>query len=172
MLKQGLLLSLLLLSACTGVPEGLSPVHAFDAQRYLGVWYEVARLDHRFERGLEQVTAEYRLNPDGSIGVRNRGFNPGRGEWQQADGIARFVSTPDVGHLKVSFFGPFYGGYTILDLDADYRYALVSGPDRDYLWLLSRTPTLPEKEKARLLNRAQSMGFATAQLIWVNQTAR
>lgn len=169
MLRYGLLTCLVLLTACTGVPEGLAPVHDFSPQRYLGRWYEIARLDHRFERGLQQVSAEYQLQPDGTISVRNRGFNPENGQWQQADGVARFVSTPDIGHLKVSFFGPFYGGYTILDLDNDYRYALVCGPNRDYLWILSRTPVLPEKEKARLLLRAQSMGFATEELIWVRQ---
>lgn len=163
------ILMLFLLIGCSGTPDGLTPVSGFDGQRYLGTWYEIARLNHSFERGLEQVTAHYSLNQDGSIRVINRGYDPEQQQWQQAEGVAKFVSSPDVGHLKVSFFGPFYGGYNILLLDVDYQYALVSGPDRDYLWLLARTPTLAPTIYDQVLEQARQMGFDTQQLIRVKQ---
>ena len=161
-------LLLALLGGCTGVPDGLTPVDNFDANRYLGTWYEIARLDHRFERGLEQVSAHYSLNPDGSIKVINRGYDPEQRQWQQAEGTAKFVDSPTVGQLKVSFFGPFYGGYNVLQLAPDYRYALVCGPDRDYLWILARTASLPEQDLKFLVAEAKRMGFATEQLIYVH----
>jgi len=163
------ILMLFLLTGCSGTPDGLTPVSGFDGQRYLGTWYEIARLDHSFERGLERVTAHYSLNPDGSIRVINRGYDPAQQQWRQAEGLAKFVSSPDVGHLKVSFFGPFYGGYNVLLLDADYQYALVSGPNRDYLWLLARTPTLAPTTYDQVLEQARQMGFDTQQLIRVKQ---
>ena len=162
-------LLLALLGGCTGVPDGLTPVDNFDANRYLGTWYEIARLDHRFERGLEQVSAHYSLNPDGSIKVINRGYDPEQRQWQQAEGTAKFVGEPTIGQLKVSFFGPFYGGYNVLQLAPDYRYALISGPDRDYLWILARSASLPEQDLKFLVAEAQRMGFATEQLIYVRQ---
>lgn len=163
------ILMLFLLTGCSGTPDGLTPVSGFDGQRYLGTWYEIARLDHSFEHGLERVTAHYSLDPDGSIRVINRGYDPAQQKWQQAEGIAKFVSSPDVGHLKVSFFGPFYGGYNVLLLDADYQYALVSGPNRDYLWLLARTPTLGPATYDQIIEQARQMGFDTQQLIRVKQ---
>ena len=165
-----LVLLLTLLSGCVGTPEGLTPVSGFEANRYLGHWYEIARLDHRFERGLEQVSAHYSQNPDGSIQVINRGYDPKQRQWRQAEGTAKLVGEPSVGQLKVSFFGPFYGGYNILVLAPDYRYALVCGPDRDYLWILARTPSLPEPDLQFLVAEAQRMGFATNQLIYVRQS--
>lgn len=161
-------LLLALLGGCTGVPDGLTPVDNFDANRYLGTWYEIARLDHRFERGLEQVSAHYSLNPDGSIKVINRGYDPEQRQWQQAEGTAKFVGEPTIGQLKVSFFGPFYGGYNVLQLAPDYRYALISGPDRDYLWILARNASLPEQDLKFLVAEAKRMGFATEQLIYVH----
>ncbi|WP_445468635.1 lipocalin family protein [Marinobacter shengliensis] len=114
---------LLLLSGCTGLPKGIEPITGFDQDRYLGTWYEIARLDHSFERGLSQVTAEYTLNNDGSIKVINRGYNAEKGEWKEAQGRAKFVGDSNVGHLKVSFFGPFYGSYVVFGLDEDYSTA-------------------------------------------------
>ena len=162
-------LLLALLGGCTGVPDGLTPVDNFDANRYLGTWYEIARLDHRFEWGVEQVSAHYSLNPDGSIKVLNGGYDPEHRQWQQAEGPAKFVGEPTIGQLKVSFFGPFYGGYNVLQLAPDYRYALISGPDRDYLWILARSASLPEQDLKFLVAEAKRMGFATEQLIYVRQ---
>ena len=119
-------------------PRGVTVVNNFDAKRYLGTWYEIARFDHRFERGLEKVTATYSLRDDGGLNVINKGYNPDREMWQQSEGKAYFTGAPTRAALKVSFFGPFYGGYNVIALDREYRHALVCGPDRDYLWILSR----------------------------------
>ncbi|MBV8875029.1 MAG: lipocalin family protein [Metakosakonia sp.] len=151
-------------------PSGVTVVDNFDAQRYLGRWYEIARFDHRFERGLEKVTATYSTMDDGGIQVINKGYNPERGMWQQSVGKAYFTGDTRKAALKVSFFGPFYGGYNVIALDKDYRYALVCGPDRDYLWILSRTPTLPDAVKKQLVDIAAREGFAVEKLLWINQT--
>jgi apolipoprotein D and lipocalin family protein len=133
----------------------------------MGRWYEIARLDHSFERGMEQVSATYELRPDGTVSVLNRGYRAGKAEWDEASGKAKFVGKPDVGALKVSFFGPFYGSYNIVDLDPGYQHALIAGPNRSYLWILSRTPAPPRAEVERLVAKAQSLGFDTSQLIYV-----
>lgn len=164
-----LVLTSFLLSACASIPEGIKPVMNFQLDRYLGQWYEIARLDHSFERGLEQVTASYSLNQDGSVRVLNRGFNTLKQQWQEAEGRAQFVESPQVGRLKVSFFGPFYGGYNIVELDKNYQHALIVGNDRSYLWILSRTARLDPATQEYLIQRAQALGFATEQLILVKQ---
>jgi len=157
----------LLIAGCGAVPEGLQPVGGFDAERYLGRWYEIARLDHGFERGLTHVTADYRRLDGGRLEVVNRGYDPGKEAWREARGGARFRGSPDVASLEVSFFGPFYGGYHVLLLDPDYRYALVAGPSRDYLWILAREPQLDPAVRQRLSAAAAAWGFATDELIWV-----
>ncbi|CAI8938100.1 MULTISPECIES: outer membrane lipoprotein Blc [Kosakonia] len=161
----------LFISGCSSPtpPDGVTVVQDFNTQRYLGKWYEIARFDHSFERGLERVTATYSLRDDGGLTVVNRGYNTERDMWQQAIGTAYFTGNPRTAALKVSFFGPFYGGYNILALDSDYRYALVCGPDRDYLWILSRTPTLPADVKQQMLDIAARQGFAVEKLLWINQ---
>jgi apolipoprotein D and lipocalin family protein len=169
--KVALLLILMLMAGCTGIPEGIKPVSGFELQRYLGTWYEIARLDHSFERGMSQVSATYSLREDDAdVRVLNRGYSAADDAWQEAEGKARFVGSTDVGHLKVSFFGPFYGSYIIFELDsADYQYAFVTGASRSQLWLLSRTPTISPELLARFEARADELGFATAELIYVEQ---
>ncbi|TCK04704.1 lipocalin family protein [Marinobacterium mangrovicola] len=163
-------LIMLTLAGCAGTPKGVEPVSGFELQRYLGTWYEIARLDHSFERGLDNVTAEYSLRDDGGVKVINRGYSSSEERWEEAEGKAYFVDAPDTGHLKVSFFGPFYGAYVIMSLDKDnYQYSLVSGPDRDYLWILSRTPTLPDEVMSKLLAKAEEEGFPVDELIYVKQ---
>jgi len=162
-------IALLLLTACTGLPKGIDPVTGFEPDRYLGTWYEIARLDHRFERGLSNVTAEYSLNDDGSIRVLNRGYNEEDGEWQQAEGRAAFVGDNDVGHLKVSFFGPFYASYVVFGLDDDYTTAYITGYNRNYLWLMSRTPEVSEEVLETFMERAEAEGFELGELIVVEQ---
>lgn len=157
-----------LLIGCTGIPEGITAVQGFEINRYLGTWYEVARLDHRFERGLENISATYALRDDGGVDVLNKGWDVKAEEWREAQGKAYFVEQPDKGRLKVSFFGPFYGGYNIIDLDKkDYAYSMVTGPDRSYLWILSRTKQLPEATLQKLIELAKTLGFATEKLIFV-----
>ena len=158
-----------LLAGCGGgqAPEGIEPVRGFQVERYMGQWYEIMRLDHRFERGMDQVTATYTLNDDGTVGVLNRGFRTAKGEWDEARGKARFVGSPDIGALEVSFFGPFYGAYNIVDLDPAYQHVMIVGPSRDYLWILSRTPNPPPQDIDRLVAKAAQLGFDTGALIRV-----
>lgn len=164
--------AMLLLSACTGRPDGVDPVRDFDVTRYLGTWHEIARLDHSFERGLTHVTATYTARPDGSVGVVNRGLDPVRCRWKEADGRAVFQGSRDVASLSVTFFWPFAGGYHVVELDRDgYEWALVSGPTRSYLWILARRPDLDPAIRARLIERARMLGFRTADLILVDHTA-
>jgi apolipoprotein D and lipocalin family protein len=164
-----LVLSSFFITACTSVPEGIQPVNNFDKQQYLGTWYEIARLDHSFERGLSHVSANYSVRQDGGIKVVNKGYNHDENEWTEAIGKAYFVGDESRGHLKVSFFGPFYASYVIAELDPNYQYALVTGPDTDFLWILSRTPQLPQKTIDKLVNKAKSAGFVVNDLIFVDQ---
>lgn len=161
----------LFISACTGLPAKVEPVGDFDAKRYLGRWYEVARLDHPFERGLTNVTAEYSLREDGGLRIVNQGYAGTDDTPREAEGKAYFVGSPDVGHLKVSFFGPFYASYVVFDLDREhYRHAFVAGYSEDSLWLLSRTPQVDEGLKKRFVDEATARGFDTSGLIWVDQS--
>ncbi|MFD1383070.1 lipocalin family protein [Rhodanobacter aciditrophus] len=159
----------MMLVGCTSAPKGIEPVDEFALPKYLGTWYEIARLDHSFERGLSQVTAQYSLREDGGVKVINRGYSKEDKEWSEAEGKAYFVEDSSTGHLKVSFFGPFYGAYVVFDLDEDYQQAFVSGPDRSYLWFLSRTPTVSEADKQRFIQAARAKGFDTDELIFVEQ---
>jgi apolipoprotein D and lipocalin family protein len=158
---------LLMLCGCVGIPKGVDPVTGFELNRYLGTWYEIARLDHPFERGLDQVSAEYSMRDDGGVKVLNKGKNAEG--WKTAEGRAFFVKSPGIGFLKVAFFGPFFGSYVIFDLDPDYQTAFVCGPNRDYLWLLSRTPTLPQSELDRFVKKSKALGFDTDALIFPDQ---
>ena len=158
------------LIGCVSAPEGVEPVGDFELDRYLGTWYEIARLDHSFERGLQRVTANYSLCEDGEgVRVINRGFNVSEGEWEEAEGKAYFVEDRNTGFLKVSFFGPFYGAYIVFELDqAGYEYAFVSGPNTSYLWLLAREPQVSDALKERFRERAGELGFDVDELIWVD----
>ena len=159
------------LVGCLGMPDEVQPVRGFDAGRYLGRWYAIARLDHSFERDLINVTAEYSRRDDGALRVVNRGFDTGEDEWDAIEGVARFVGSEDEGYLKVSFFGPFYGSYVVFEIDADnYSYAFVSGFNHDYLWLLAREPSVPDALRERFLRAAEERGFAIDEIIWVEQS--
>lgn len=170
MKKITLALITLTLLGCLGKPDNIQPVKPFALDRYLGRWYEIARLDHSFERGLNHVSAEYSLNEDGSVHVLNRGYDPAKKEWRSAEGKAKFVEDKNTGYLKVSFFGPFYGSYIVFGLDQqDYQYSFISGPDTSYLWLLARTPTVPDAVMQQFLSEASKAGFDTSKLILVDQ---
>lgn len=170
MRKILLMISALVLGGCLGMPESVKPVSDFELNNYLGKWYEIARLDHSFERGLSQVTAEYSLKGDGGVLVINRGFSEADNTWKEAEGKAYFVNTDSEGYLKVSFFGPFYGSYVVFELDhKDYKYAFVSGPNTDYLWLLARTPSVEPEIIQKFINMSEERGFDTKSLIYVHQ---
>jgi len=164
-----LALVLLALSGCAGIPEGVTPVAGFRVDDYLGTWYEIARLDHSFERGLDNVTAEYSLRDDGGLTVVNRGYSKEARQWKEAVGKAYFVRGKDEGFLKVSFFGPFYGSYVVFEIDDEYRHAFVTSYKKSYLWLLSRTPTVELQVIERFKQETKNLGFDTDALIFVDQ---
>ncbi len=166
--KQLLPIIFLFLTSCLGYPETVKPVEDFQLQNFLGKWFEIARLDHNFELGLDNVTAEYSIREDGGIEVRNRGFSQQKDQWKEAIGKAYFVEKSTLGYLKVSFFGPFYGSYVIFELDAE-AYAFACGSDMSYLWLLSRKPTISETLKKDFVIKIDQLGFNANELIWVNQ---
>ncbi|MEN8615936.1 lipocalin family protein [Shewanella baltica] len=170
MRKLLLVISIFLLSGCLGMPKLVQPVNDFELNKYLGKWYEIARLDHSFERGLSQVSAEYSLKDDGGVMVINRGFSAAKNEWKEAEGKAYFVNGDSEGYLKVSFFGPFYGSYVVFELDHEnYQYAFISGPDTDYLWLLAKTPTVQPEVLQKFVEMSKARGFDTDSLIYVQQ---
>lgn len=151
------------------IPGNVEAVTGFDAKKYLGKWYEVARFDYMFEKNMKNVTAEYSLNDDGTIKVVNRGFDTLKEKWGIAEGKAKFVMSPEEGMLKVSFFGPFYAGYNVVAIDKDYRYALVIGRNEDYMWLLSREKTMPRKYIDKYLAVAYESGLNIEELVWTEQ---
>ena len=163
------LVLLAVLSGCTGKPDGVTPVTPFALERYLGEWHEIARLDHRFERGLTDVTANYSLREDGGVKVINRGFNAEDNAWEQAEGKAYFVGDSNTGALKVSFFGPFYGSYNVARLNDDYSMALVIGPSLDYAWLLSRSKTPAQTQCDAFMQTATDLGIKPESWIWLQQ---
>ena len=159
---------LFFVSGCAGLPDGVYPVDRFELDKYLGKWYEIARLDHSFEQGLDRVTAEYSLRDDGGVRVINRGFLTAENKWKEAEGKAYFVRGQDEGYLKVSFFGPFYGSYVVFELDKEkYQYAFVTSSKKTYLWLLSRTPTVSKEFVDRFVERVKELGFDVDNLIFV-----
>ena len=157
-------------AACTSIPDGAVPVKPFDVARYQGTWYEIARFDFRFERNLDNVTARYTLKKNGLIEVRNRGRDTTTGNWKESIGKARQRGDVADGRLKVSFFGPFYSGYNVIAIDTAYQYALIAGNSLDYLWILSRSPTIPSYIRDSYLSQAHAIGYDTGKLIWTRQT--
>lgn len=156
--------------SCSTIPQKAVAVTNFEKEKYLGKWYEIARFDFKFEKDLNNTTAEYSLNENGTIKVDNNGFNTKKRKWEQAIGKAKFVESDTVGMLKVSFFGPFYAGYNVIALDPDYKYALIAGSSLKYLWILSRETNIPEEVKSNYLKIADEIGYDTSQLIWVEHT--
>ena len=160
----------LLISSCTTRPDTVKAVSEFDINRYQGIWYEIMRLDHSFERGLTNVTATYGIQKDGTVGVLNQGFDREECRWEQANGTARFQGGKSIASLSVSFFWPFSGGYHVFALDKNYKYALVSGPSLDYLWILGRKPEMKKDVKDKLISKARGSGFLVDKLIQVDHS--
>lgn len=157
------------LSSCKTIPQKAAAVKPFSLAKYLGKWYEIARLDFRFEKNLNNVTATYSLKEDGNIRVDNKGYDYVKDKWKQSIGKAKFVDQRDEAKLKVSFFGPFYAGYNVIAIDEAYKYALVAGKDLSYLWILSREKTIPQHIKNDYLAIAKEIGYNTENLVWVKQ---
>lgn len=157
---------LAMLAACergpVGNPNVPEPAKAVVLERYLGKWYEIGRYENRFEKGCEDVTAEYRALPEGRIGVTNRCYKPAEGVHDVAEGVARVVEGARNAKLEVSFFGPFYGDYWVLDRAADYSWSIVGEPSGRYLWLLARSPNLSSTQKEALWKRAAALGYDTS----------
>ncbi len=160
------------LYSCATIPNGATAVKPFDKERYLGKWYEIARKDFKYERDLNNTTAAYSLNDNGTIKVVNQGYDTIKGEWTQAIAKAKFVGEENIAMLKVSFFGPFYSGYNVIALDDEYRYALVAGKSLKYLWILSRDLNIPVEIKDKYLKIAEDIGYNTTDLIWVKHDNR
>lgn len=150
------------------IPRGAVAVSPFDVEKYLGKWYEIARFDYRFENHLNNTTAEYSFNSDGSIKVINRGYNYLSHKHKIVIGKAKFTGDANEAKLKVSFFGPLYSGYNVIALDPAYEYALVAGKNLNYLWILSRGRTIPENIKEAYLEKAKQIGYDTSKLVWVS----
>jgi apolipoprotein D and lipocalin family protein len=165
--KLIIIIMIALFTSCSSIPKGVEAVTPFDKEKYLGKWYEIARFDFKFERGLNNTTAEYSLKPNGMIKVVNRGYNYEKKIWKEAIGKAKFAGNENLAMLKVSFFGPFYSGYNVIAIDPDYKYALISGSSFDYLWILSREKTIPEDIKTSYLEKAKKLGFEVSNLLWI-----
>ena len=156
-----------MLFSCSTIPKGITAVQQFDKNRYLGKWYEIARLDFKFEKNLNNTTAEYSINSNGTIKVLNKGYNIKTQKWKTATGKAKFVKDESIAMLKVSFFGPFYSGYNVIAIDKEYKYALIAGKNLKYLWILSRETTIPHDIKQKYIELAQKVGYNTDDLVWV-----
>lgn len=157
------------LSSCVSIPKGAKAISPFRKEKYLGRWYEIARLDFKFEKGLDQVTATYSLNDDNTIRVNNKGYSAKEQKWKESVGKAKLTGNGSEGRLKVSFFGPFYAGYNVIAIDPEYRNAMVAGNNLKYLWLLSREKTMPEDIKTNYLAQASALGYDVKQLVWTKQ---
>lgn len=161
------IVSIFTLNSCLGIPKGATVVKPFNKVEYLGKWYEIARIDSWFEHNLNNTTAHYSVNADGSIRVYNRGYNFKTNKWKQVIGKAKFIGDNNKGQLKVSFFGPFYSSYNVIALDSSYKYALVAGKNLRYLWILSRETSIPEDIKQKYISIAKKLGYNTTEFIWV-----
>lgn len=157
------------LVSCVAIPKGAKAVKPFYKEKYLGTWYEIARMDFKFERGLDHVTATYSLLDENTIRVDNKGYSAKDKKWKQSIGTAKFAGQPGEGRLKVSFFGPFYAGYNVIAIDPEYKYALIAGNNLNYLWLLSRYKNMPKTVKEEYLKIAKSLGYRVEKLVWTNQ---
>ena len=159
--------AVVLVNSCTvKVPENVTVIKNFDVEKYAGHWYEIARFDFKHEKDMKNVTAHYTLNDDGSIKVVNKGYDYVKNEWKEVNGKAKFIGDEDKAALKVSFFGPFYGGYNVVAMNPNYENVLVFGESTDYIWILSRNKTIPQKVKDEFLAKAKEAGYDLDRLVW------
>ena len=161
---------LLIFAGCTGIPAGVKPVSNLNLASYQGTWYEIARIENWFERDTQQVSATYTLRDDGFVDVVNRGFDPQKQKWREAKGLAKPVEGSAPGHLKVSFWGPFYGSYIVFECGANYEYAFVCGYKKTYLWLLARKKSVSKSVMERFLDVSKKKGFDLNNLVITKHT--
>lgn len=164
--------TLISLAGCATIPDNTKAVSNFELNKYLGKWYEIARMDFRFEKNMDNTTAEYSLDKNGKVKVVNSGYDYVKNEYKSAEGKAKFRGQADIAELEVSFFGPFYSAYNVIALDPEYKYALVAGKNTDYLWILSRTTSIPEEVKQEYLKLAEDAGYDVSKLVWVNHDTK
>lgn len=150
----------------TRLPKGAKPIKKFDILKYLGKWYEIARLDFRHEKNMSNVTANYSVDDDGTIKVLNIGYNTRSKKWKSAEGEIRFVGKKSRARLKVSFQKPFWAGYNVIAIDDDYKYALVVGNSTKYVWILSREKTIPDEIREEYLLQAIRLGYDPRDIYW------
>ena len=170
-------LPLIIIVLCTVLPThalGYSklpaqPIENFELERYLGTWYEIARIENSFEEGLSNVTATYTLRDDGLVKVVNKGFEIDDKEWDEAEGYAEFAEAENTAHLEVTFFWPFYADYVVFEVGENYEYAFVTSDSKEYLWLLAREPIVEQALIDRFLKLANEGGFKVSDLIFVPQ---
>ena len=172
-MKQFLIATLLAgvipLMACSKDNVDNSTVSEFDLSRYLGVWYEIARYDHSFERGMDNAMAQYILQDDGTVVVLNTAWKDG--QFKLAEGKAKYPDPEkEPGALKVSFFMFFYSEYNVMMVDENYTISLVGSKKDNYLWILSRTPEPDQDLLKAVLEEAEARGYDTSKLIWVDQS--
>ncbi|MBR6470389.1 MAG: lipocalin family protein [Victivallales bacterium] len=160
-----MVLGMMLMGCANMTQVDNSVASSFDLNRYLGEWFEIARFDHTFERGIEEAKATYSLRPDGKVEVQNSGVKDGKSK--TAKGVGKTTDTP--GLLRVTFFWPFYADYRVMAIDDAYTAALVGSGSADYLWILSRTPRLTPQKKETLLSEAARRGYDTSKLLWIRQ---
>lgn len=152
------------------LPKGAMPVTDFDIEKYLGRWYEIARMDYFWEKKfLTNVYAEYSPNEDGTVDVVNTGYNEKKEEWSSYEGEARFRTENNVAALEVSFFGGAWAGYNVVSIDEDYQYALVFGRNLDYLWFLSKDKEMPKEIKNKYVEMALEVGYDVSKIHWTPQ---
>lgn len=163
-----LIVSLFFVSCATKEPTDLKTVQKVDLQRYLGDWYEIARYEHKFQKDCKNVKANYSLRDDKKIQVINSCTKMSTNEFKEAKAVAYSVDDTN-SKLKVSFFRPFYDDYWILDLDDDYKYAIIGTPTKEYLWILSREKTISDEVLNKLLEKITNMGFDKSKLIYTIQ---
>ena len=153
-----------------GIPDGVTAVTPFDLKRFEGTWYEIARLDHGFEKNMSHVSFTYTLKDGGDFEVVNKSLDGKNGRWETSEGKGAFIGDPNVGRLKVSYFGPFYGRFNIIALDEkNYSWAMATGPSTRYLWILSRKKTLEDPIIQDLIRKAIGMGFKLDKMVHVDQ---
>ena len=167
---SAILISVIFVSSCVEVPEGITPVSGFKLDKYMGKWYEIARLDHRYERHFNRVSVEYSLNNNGDVLIKKKGYMPMHTEWREKEGKATLAGDTDQGFLKVSYIFALWEPYVIFKLDPDYEWAYVCGKDRTSLWLLARTPEVNSEIREDFIEEASRLNFDTSQLNFVHQS--